>query len=150
MCLNSDNGCIVLQRPLLIAMDWQANIWSLTDKQTAKLEQIHCSRVSKYLWQGCCVRDETVYADAGRSEALGLGIVDETTCQVLKPQFCKTAGRVLILMGMVLLGAAAYTLLTIYFLVSMLRQLRTLTYQANKINHVLVRLQVRLSVQFPP
>lgn len=106
--------------------------------------------MSKYLWQGCCVRDETVYADAGRSEALGLGIVDETTCQVLKPQFCKTAGRVLILMGMVLLGAAAYTLLTIYFLVSMLRQLRTLTYQANKINHVLVRLQVRLSVQFPP
>ena len=51
-------------------------------------------------------------------------------------------------MGFAIGSIAVYLIVLTYFLLHMLQQLRTLTYQANKINNVLVRLQVQITDSF--
>ena len=75
---------------------------------------------------------------------MGSPLVGDTSCAVLRDQQCSVRSKTLILITISLGITLVYFLLYAYFLLSMVQQLRSLTYQAHKINNLLVRLQVNL------
>ena len=73
----------------------------------------------------------------------GVPLLDEETCMVLKLELCRVSPSTLVLITVAISITLTYFVLYTFYLLRMLRQLRSLTYQAHKINNLLVRLMVR-------
>ena len=89
--------------------------------------------------QRCTVADDGLLPTAA---AQGVDIISRSTCVVVSRDTCQVSNTTLVLITVSLAITLTYFLLLSHFLLRMLRQLRTLTYQAHKINNLLVRLQV--------
>ena len=76
-------------------------------------------------------------------------LVANTSCDGLHTQQCHIESKTLILISISLGITLVYFVLYGYFLLAMVQQLRSLTYQAHKINNLLVRLQVSSNCDSP-